>query len=85
MLIKEFNVACMKTSISVVFNLVQIYIANKARNENDNESDTSKDDEYADKDKLPMRELNSSFLKIIVKYIPFLVSILRQFNQVDDD
>lgn len=76
----------MKTSISVVFNLVQIYISNKARTENnDNESDNSKDDEYGDKDKLPQRELNSSFLKIIVKYIPFLVSILRQFNQVDDD
>jgi len=36
----------MKTSISVVFNLVQIYISNKARNDNnDNESDNSKDDE----------------------------------------
>lgn len=82
---KEFNVSCMKTSISVVFNLVQIYISNKSRNENnDNESDNSKDEDE-EKEKLTQRELKNEFLNIIIKYIPFLVSILRQFYEVDED
>eukprot|EP00801_Mesodinium_rubrum_P000724 Mrub_00724.p1 GENE.Mrub_00724~~Mrub_00724.p1 ORF type:complete len:569 (-),score=103.49 Mrub_00724:40-1746(-) len=82
--IKEFNVSCMKTSVSVVFNLVQIYISNKSRNENnDADSDNSKEDEE-EKDKMT-KELKNDFLNIIVKYIPFLVSILRQFQTVDED
>jgi len=45
--INSFNVSCMKTSISVVFNLVQIYISNKSRHENNNdeESDNSKEED----------------------------------------
>jgi len=71
----------MKTSISVVFNLVQIYISNSSKHEQNLDLNDQEYDEYnfsnSQKDNNIKRTLSSSFKTIIVKYIPFLVTVLK--------
>jgi len=78
----------MKTSISLVFNLVQIFISTSSRHEHLALHDPDCEDfafASAHKDPAVKRSFaNVGFKRVLAKYIPFLVTLLKFYNRVDE-